>query len=315
MASLATRTGTGTHHVSVRVRCAIVAIALAAAGCGSSPTEPSGPVSPGTGSPPSLVPQSAVLVGAGDIGWCGSTATRATAALLDGIDGVVFTAGDNAYLSGTEAQFRDCYEPTWGRHKHRTRPTPGNHDYETPGARPYFAYFGANAGPAGLGYYSFDLGAWHIVSLNSVTPAGSRSVQARWLRQDLQTRSTLCTLAYWHNPLFSSGPNGGQPHMRDVWRILHEFGVEVVVNGDDHLYERFAPQDPDGRPDPIGIRQFIVGTGGAPLYGAQSVQPNSEVRTSTFGVLKLTLRPDSYDWEFVPVPGESSQDSGVGRCH
>ena len=301
---------------SRRLACRLIAAStLVTSGCGGSPTQPSPPDAPRIEPRPPLFQQTAVFVGAGDIGWCGSTATAATAALLNGIAGTVFTTGDNAYLSGTEAQFRDCYEPTWGRHKHRTRPTPGNHDYETPGARPYFAYFGANAGPPGLGYYSFDLGAWHIVSLNSVRAAGGRSVQARWLRQDLETRSTLCTLAYWHNPLFSSGPNGGQPHMQDVWRVLYEFGVEVVLNGDDHLYERFAPQDPDGRPDAKGIRQFIVGTGGAPLYGAQNIQPNSEARSSTFGVLKLTLRPDSYDWEFVPVAGEGAQDFGVGQCH
>jgi len=301
--------------VSVRVRCAIVAIALAVAGCGTSPTEPSGPVASDSGLQPSLLRQSVILVGAGDIGWCGSTATRATAALLDGIDGIVFTAGDNAYLSGTEAQFRDCYAPTRGRHRARTRPSPGNHDYETPRALPYFTYFGANAGPIGLGYYSYDAGAWHIISLNSVDPAGGRSAQVRWLRQELTRTPTGCSLAYWHNPLFSSGPNGGDARMRDIWRVLYEFGVDVVVNGDDHFYERFAPQNPDGRPDPFGIRQFIVGTGGAPLYGVRNILPNSEIRGSTFGVLKLTLHADSYEWEFVPIPGESFRDLGGGQCH
>ena len=195
-----------------------------------------------------------------------------------------FTTGDHAYLQGTEAQFRECYDPAWGRLRGRTRPSPGNHDYETPGALPYYSYFGANAGPAGLGYYSYDLGNWHIVSLNSITASGA---QVRWLRQDLASVTARCTLAYWHDPVFSSGPNGPQAQMREVWRILYGAGADVVVNGDDHLYERFAPQDPDGRPDLPGIRQFTVGTGGAPLHSFQAIQPNSQVRTSTHGVLKL----------------------------
>jgi len=296
------------------VRSAIVVVAVGTATCSRSPTEPSRPVTRPDGQP-SAFQQSAVFVGAGDIGWCGSDGTRATAALLDGISGVVFTTGDNAYLSGTAAQFIDCYHPTWGRHRLRTRPAPGNHDYETPGARPYFAYFGANAGPSGAGYYSYDLGAWHIVSLNSVTGTSGRSRQAAWLRHDLAENSGRCTLAYWHNPLFSSGPNGSQSHMREIWRILYAFGTEIVVNGDNHLYERFAPQDPDGRRDAAGIRQFIAGTGGAPLYEVRAVQPNSEVRSSTFGVLKFTLHADSYEWEFVPIPGAAFRDFGLGQCH
>ena len=165
-----------------------------------------------------------VLVGAGDIADCGSggpaeSVAEATATLLDSIDGTVFTAGDNAYNAGTEAEFRDCYDHTWGRHKARTRPTAGNHEYLTPGAAPYYAYFGASAGPAGLGYYSYDLGAWHIVALNSNIDAGAASAQARWLAADLATHRTLCTLAYWHHPVFSSGDHGNDPHMQEVWRI------------------------------------------------------------------------------------------------
>lgn len=256
-----------------------------------------------------------VLVGAGDIGWCGSPGPALTARLLDNIRGTIFTTGDNAYMSGTTAQFAECYEPTWGRHKMRTRPSPGNHDYETPGASAYFAYFGATAGPAGLGYYSYDLGAWHIISLNSSIGARAGSAQATWLRADLEANRARCAAAYWHDPLFSSGPNGNQPQMRDVWRVLYEFGVDIVLAGDDHLYERFAPQDADGGFDPQrGIRQFVIGTGGAPLYAFESPRPNSEVRASTWGVLKLTLRSDEYLWEFISA-ANAAGDSGTARCH
>ena len=289
---------------------ALIACAVVPANCGGTPTEPSPPQPPDLQPPPPpVVQQTAVLVGAGDIGWCGSTATRATADLLDRIDGVIFTTGDNAYMSGTEAQFRDCYDPTWGRHRGRTRPSLGNHDYETPGAGPYYAYFGASAGPAGLGYYSYTLGAWHVFSLNSITATRG---QARWLREELSNSTAKCTVAYWHDPLFSSGPNGPQSQMRQVWRILYEAGADVVISGDDHLYERFAPQDPDGRRDPLGIRQFTVGTGGAPLSPLHSIAANSEARSSTFGVLKLTLKPDTYEWEFIPIPVEIFRDAGVG---
>lgn len=255
-----------------------------------------------------------VFVGAGDIAVCGSSAPQATAMLLDTIDGTVFTLGDNAYVRGTREEFRECYEPTWGRHKSRTRPSPGNHDYGSAGAAPYFEYFGANAGPPGLGYYSFPLGAWHAISLNSNVPVGAGSAQAQWLRQNLMSSPTRCAIAYWHHPLFSSGPLGPQLRMREVWRILYEFGVDVILSGHDHHYERFAPQDPDGLPDPArGIRQFIVGTGGAPLSGIVTVQANSEMSFSTHGVLKLTLRAHSYEWEFIPVSG--ARDFGSGLCY
>ena len=294
--------------------------ALACVACGGSPVEPTGP--PGPPVPPGPIvpvpppapglPQ--VFVGAGDIAQCDNN-SEATARLLDTIGGTVFTLGDNAYFHGTRENYRDCYEPTWGRHKDRTRPSPGNHEYESPGARPYFEYFGASAGPFGRGYYSFELGAWHAVSLNSNVAADAGSPQAEWLRADLASHSLFpCTVAYWHHPLFSSGPNGDSPQMRDVWRILDEAGVELVLGGHDHLYERFAPQNADGRPDPArGIRQFTAGTGGASLYGVVTARPNSEVRISAFGVLKLTLAADRYDWEFVTVSGP--RDSGSGACH
>ena len=265
--------------------------------------------------PPPMGSGEAVLVGAGDIGWCGSSGHEATARLLDGIPGTVFTTGDNAYMSGTAQQFADCYEPTWGRHKARTRPSPGNHDYETPGAAPYFAYFGPSAGPAGRGYYSYDLGEWHILALNSAIAAGPGSPQLAWLRADLEASRARCAVAYWHNPVFSSGPNGSQSPMRDVWRVLQEFGVDVALAGDDHDYERFAPQDANGRFDPDrGIRQFVVGTGGAPLYEFASPRPNSEFRASVWGVLKLTLKTDAYGWDFIAVSGVVI-DAGSGPCH
>jgi hypothetical protein len=241
---------------------------------------------------------------------------EATARLLDVIQGTVFTTGDNVYPNGSAEDFARCYGPTWGRHRGRTRPSPGNHDYQMPNATPYFDYFGVNAGPAGLGFYSYDLGAWHVISLNSETAMHAGSPQERWLRDDLAANTTRCTAAYWHRPLFSSGRHGPSEQSLPIWRTLYEFDVDIVVTGHDHLYERFGPQDPDGRPDAArGIRQFVVGTGGAELRGAQRAAVNSEVVGRDWGVLALTLERSSYRWEFVPVAGASFRDSGSAACH
>jgi acid phosphatase type 7 len=285
--------------------CLVAAAAVACGGNGIGPTPPGGG-GPGTGV--------AVLAGAGDIGMCGSSGPEATAKLLDGIDGFVFTAGDNAYFQGTVQQFRDCYDPSWGRHKARTRPAPGNHEYESPGAAPYFAYFGSNAGPAGLGYYSFEAADWHVVSLNSNVPMGPGSAQLSWLRDDLNARRTPCMAAIFHHPLFTVGPNGPMPETREFWRVLYDAGVDIVINGHDHLYQRFSPQNPDGLSDPQrGIREFVVGTGGAELYKFSRSQANIETYVSIFGVLKLTLRSGSYDWQFLAIDG-SIPDSGHDVC-
>ncbi|HEY9464725.1 MAG TPA: metallophosphoesterase [Vicinamibacterales bacterium] len=240
----------------------------------------------------------------------------ATAALLDSIGGYVFTLGDNAYFRGAREEFRNCYDNTWGRHKGRTFPVPGNHEYMSAGALPYFEYFGDVAsGTTGEGYYSFPVGEWHAIALNSNIPVGAGSGQAAWLRNDLMTNRARCTIAYWHHPLFTSGPDGDTQAMRDLWRILYEFNADIIVNAHEHMYERFAPQDPDGRTDSArGIRQFIAGTGGAFLYQPAALHANSEVRISSFGVLKLTLSSDRYQWEFVPVSG-GAVDGGVGSCH
>jgi predicted phosphohydrolase len=253
---------------------------------------------------------------AGDIGDCDTDSDEATAALLDSLPGTVLTVGDHAYPWGAAADFRNCYEPTWGRHKARTRPSPGNHEYDAAGAAAYFAYFGPSAGPTGRGYYSFDLGEWHVVSLNSNVAVEAGSEQGRWLRADLSAHRSQCTLAYWHHPLFSSGDHGNNPRLLDVWRILYEFGVDVVANGHDHDYERFGRQTPGAVADPVrGIREFVVGTGGTALRPFATVQANSRARESAVhGVLKLTLRAQDYDWEFVPVAGESFWDGGQGFC-
>jgi hypothetical protein len=272
------------------------------------------PVPPGGPLPTPVPPGPQVFVGAGDISMCDKNAV-ATAALLDTIGGTIFTLGDNAYFQGTRQQFRDCYDTSWGRHKDRTYPVPGNHEYESPGAGPYFEYFGdVSLGPAGQGYYSFEVGAWHAIALNSNIPVGASSAQAAWLRSDLAANRTRCTIAFWHHPLFTSGINGDTQAMREFWRILYDAGADIVLSAHEHMYERFAPMDPDGRADPArGIRQFIAGTGGAFLYPPATVHVNSEIRISTWGVLKLTLSADRYQWDFVPVSGQS--DTGTGVCH
>lgn len=261
-----------------------------------------------------------MLVGAGDIAVCAAQGDEATAALLDQLPGTVFTLGDNVYSFGTAKEFANCYEPSWGRHKARTRPVPGNHDYATAGASGYYAYFGANAGEPGRGFYSYDLGAWHILALNSEVEMTEGSPQGQWLAADLAAHPAGCTLAMFHRPLFSSGPHGRDgsgAKTRALWDALYAAGVDVILNGHDHDYERFAPQDPQGRADPAhGIREFVVGTGGAFPYIFVSTRPNSEVRhAAQFGVLRLELHATSYDWEFIPASGGVFRDSGRGDCH
>lgn len=257
-----------------------------------------------------------VLVGSGDIARCGSPGSELTARLLDATPGTVFTTGDNVYDAGTREEYRDCYTPAWGRHRDRTRPSPGNHEYETPGASPYYEYFGDRAGSSGTGYYSYELGSWLILSLNSEIDSRRGSAQERWVHDQLSAHDGKCSLAYWHRPLFSSGIHGSNGDMRDLWRTLYGLGADVVVSGHDHLYERFAPQDPNGRRDPErGVRQFVVGTGGGDLTRPGSGQPNSETRGSVWGVLKLTLTDDAYDWQFLPAEPGAFHDSGRSTCH
>jgi len=267
-------------------------------------------------------PAGAVLVGAGDIAGCDDLdGASATAALIERTPGTVFALGDLAYPDGSDQDFANCYHPTWGRFKNRTRPAPGNHEYHLRGASGYARYFGALAGDATKGYYSYDLGAWHILVLNSECAdaggCGPSSPQGQWIRQDLAAHPATCALAYFHKPLFSSGKHGNDPAMKPLWQAMYPAGVDVVLNGHDHNYERFAPQDPDGRADAArGIRAFVVGTGGKSLRKLGNPKPNSEVRSAkAYGVLKLTLHASSYEWEFLAEAGKSFADRGSGTCH
>lgn len=265
-----------------------------------------------------------VLLAAGDIAACDSSGDEATAAILDGYpDATVATLGDNVYPNGTVAEFATCYEPSWGRHKTQTRPSPGNHDYGTPGASGYHGYFGAAAGPVAKGWYSYDLGSWHVVVLNSncaYVECGSGSEQVLWLRADLAAHPADCTIAYWHHPRFTSGTHAGEPELAAAapfWNALYEYGADLVLAGHDHDYERFAPQTPAGQADSAyGIREFVVGTGGRSLRGFGTPAPNSEVRdSSAFGVLKVVLREGAYDWTFLAEAGKTFTDAGTGSCH
>jgi acid phosphatase type 7 len=266
--------------------------------------------------------RSTTLLAAGDIASCASDGDEQTAALLDTLPGTVLTLGDTVYDDGTADEFRRCYLPSWGRFRDRTYPAPGNHDYETADASGYYGFFGSRAGQPGKGWYSFDLGGWHLIALNSncdaVGGCQPGSEQERWLRADLAAHPARCTLAFWHHPRFSSGTTHGSNRTVDgLWLALYEAGAEVVLVGHEHNYERFAPLDPLGQVDPArGVREFVVGTGGRSHYPFGSPLPGSEARNSdSFGLLELRLRPTGYAWRFVPVQGSSFQDSGTSSCH
>jgi hypothetical protein len=264
-----------------------------------------------------------VLLAAGDIALPGHLrGARATAALLDRMNGVVASLGDNVQGDGRLEEFLHDFEPTWGRHRWRTHPAVGNHEYRTWDAGPYYAYFCSAAGTPFRGYYAYELGSWHVIVLNSACaydegPAcDASSDQVRWLRDDLASHAAACTLAYWHHPRFSSAAEGDIPAVREFWQVLYDAGADVVLTGHSHQYERFAPLSADGALDERrGVREFVVGTGGTGLEGFARVHAGSEVRIgNSWGVLALTLHAASYDWRFVAVGGEVL-DSGTGQCH
>ena len=268
-----------------------------------------------------------VLVGAGDIASCKNPeGARATAKLIEQIPGTVFAAGDLAYESGSPDEFEFCYGPTWGKFKDRTKPAMGNHEYVNPTAHGYFDYWGAQAGPRGKGYYSYDLGDWHIVALNTncyvkaIAGCGPGSPEETWLKEDLRARPNACILAYGHHALFSSGllkKHAVHPELKTLWQDLYAAHADLVLAGHEHSYERFAPQDPEGNLDEKnGIREIVAGTGGRSHDLLGFAMPNSEVREwDTYGVLKLTLSQGKYTWEFIPEEGKTFRDSGSGSCH
>jgi hypothetical protein len=274
-------------------------------------------------SPATTAPDGAparLMAGAGDIAMCDSGKDKRTAELLDELPGTVFTLGDNAYDRGTPWEFKHCYGPTCGRHFNRTRPSVGNHEYKTADAAGYFGYFGDRAATPGRGWYAYDRGAWRVYVLNSNCDeiggcwVGSR--QERWLRADLAARPHTCVLAYWHEPRFSSGFHGNTPSVSGLWKTLYAAGADVIMNGHDHDYERFAPQDVQAQPDPArGIREFVVGTGGGPLRDFELIKPNSEVRSAShYGVMRLRLGDGWYGWRFRSVDG-AYVDAGEDVCH
>jgi len=263
----------------------------------------------------------ATMVGAGDISRCEDPDRddEATAKLLDTIPGTVFTLGDNTYPSGTVQEFEDCYHPTWGRHLERTRPSVGNHEYETGGAAPYYNYFGAAAGNAGEGYYSYELGAWHIIVLNSEINMGDDSEQHAWLRDVLAQHDNRCMMAYWHKPRFNYGTTEGtNPDLEGIWETLYDAGVDVILNGHEHNYQRYPPMTPSGAQDAMhGIQQFTIGTGGGDTHPVGSPFIDGTVRSGegAAGVMVFTLRPDAYEWQFVPIAGRTFTETGERACH
>jgi Bacterial Ig domain/RTX calcium-binding nonapeptide repeat (4 copies)/Calcineurin-like phosphoesterase len=262
------------------------------------------------------------LLAAGDIASCVTFGDEATAAILEANpDGVVAPLGDLAYPNGTPTEFAQCYHPSWGRFFSRTRPAIGNHEYETPGAGGYWNYFGTLAGQPGQGWYSYELGSWHVVVLNSncgIVGCHPGSEQEAWLRADLAASTAACTVAYWHHARFSSGRAVQLTGTEPLWAALYENGADLILAAHDHFYERHAPQTPIGdRRADFGIRQFVVGTGGHSHFPfLQPRLPSSEVANDdTFGVLEVTLRTGGYDWEFLPEAGRSFTDAGSGTCH
>lgn len=250
-----------------------------------------------------------VMVGAGDISTCGNTNDTKTANLIGSISGTVFALGDNVYENGTLSEYNNCYGPTWGLYKSRTKPVPGNHDYQTSGAAGYFNYFGVPK------YYAYNLGAWRIYALNSEIDVSATSTQVAWLKNDLAANPKQCVLAYWHQPRWSS-TSARASKMQTIWSILVNAKAEIVLSGHAHNYERFAQMNANGVSVNPGLRQIVVGTGGEGLSGFGTILSASRARNaSTYGVLKLTLRPDGYDWKFIPIAGQTYTDSGTTSCH
>jgi hypothetical protein len=302
--------------VAAAVVAALAIVAAALAGVGL----------PFVGGEPETAVPSVTVLAAGDIAECGSNGDEQTARIVRSYpDAVVLTLGDNAYQHGTAEEFERCYGPSWGTFKSRTHPAPGNHEYGTEHAAGYFGYFGDAAhGPDG--YYSFDLGAWHVVSLNSecrrVGGCDADEPQAAWLANDLARSTARCTLAYWHRPPFTSGRYGDDvknlERMRVLWLILQQAGAEIVLTGHEHGYERIAPLDATGQLDPTGgMRLFVVGTGGGNLrrYTNPPLPATLARNGTTHGVLELELAADSYRWTFLGVPGSTFHDAGSGTCH
>jgi hypothetical protein len=314
--------------------CVLATVALSACGGGGGAGSPTVLITPSP-SPSATPDPDPVIAAAGDIA-CGSATPRSapcrhmeTSELLIEIrPSAVLALGDDQYEFGEYQDFLRFYDPSWGRLLPITRPAPGNHEYQTRDANGYFDYFngqGRNAGVAGFrgeGWYSFEVGSWHLISLNSNCESiaggcGAGSPQLRWLRADLQQSRAVCTLAYWHHPRFSSGKTQNDRTYQPFWEALYEANADVVLVGHDHGYERFAPQGPNAQADAArGIRQFVVGTGGHSFQDFATTLPNSEVRNNnTFGVIKMRLRPGRYEWAFQPIPGGSFTDSGSGVCH
>src|SRR6266705_2788771 len=259
----------------------------------------------------------ALLIGAGEIARCDRTNDEATGLLLDNYPGAtVFTAGNNTNGNASLTDFNNCYGPSWGRNKARTRPAVGNNDYKQPGAAGYFQYFGTAAGDSAKYYYSYNLGAWHIMVLNDQIAMTVGSPQELWLRAELAANTSKCTIAIWHHPRFSSTGTNNLASVKPLWDALYAYNADVVVNANYMVYERFAPQSPTAVADSLGIREFIVGTGGLNLQNPGSPRPNSQVRNgTTYGVLKFVLDTASYAWQFVPVAGATFTDTGSTACH
>jgi hypothetical protein len=293
----------------------LVVAAAVFAGCGgeSGPSEPTGPL-----------PNETIFV-AGNIATCGTTNDELTASLLDTLPGTIFTLGDNAFPDGSVDAYNGCYAPSWGRHKDRTYAALGNHEYSSGTPEPTFDYFGTRAGPRDLGYYSVNLGNWHIVVLNvndvtvNDTVPFEGSVQDQWLTADLAKNPQACTLVISHNPRFFSSNTIGwtsNAYVTSLWRRLNDKGVDVVLSGQQHDYERLSPMTPTGTVDAVtGIREFNVGTGGESTESMIAIAEHSEARSDAFGILKLTLEAGSYSWEFIPAIPSQFSDTGSGSCH